>query len=168
FPVVLTSPMTFLQKPFRWLESISRYGSTISGGPNFAYELCLRKITPEQRSLLNLSTWTVAFNGAEPIRAETLDRFAGTFAECGVRREAFRPCYGLAEGTLMVSGGDHRALPDVGYFDSAQLEQHKVVESRELKDARALVGSGRLRSELRTSIVDPGTFEECGSDCVGE
>ncbi len=100
----LMSPVAFLQRPVRWLEAISRTGATISGGPNFAYELCARKITPEQKAGLDLSRWAVAFNGAEPIRAETLDRFAEAFASCGFRREAFLPCYGLAEATLMVTG----------------------------------------------------------------
>ncbi len=102
---MLMSPVAFLQRPLRWLQAISRYGATTSGGPNFAYDLCVRKISPEQRAALDLSSWSVAFNGAEPIRAETLDRFAEAFAPCGFRREAFYPCYGLAEATLFVSGG---------------------------------------------------------------
>ena len=104
-PNVLMSPMAFLQKPYRWLSAITRFGGTTSGGPNFAYELCLRKITEKQRKTLDLSTWRVAFNGAEPVRAETLHRFAEAFGPCGFRREAFYPCYGLAEATLLVSGG---------------------------------------------------------------
>ena len=99
------SPTAFLQRPARWLEAISRYRATTSGGPNFAYELCVNKITEEQRASLDLSSWSVAFNGAEPVRSETLERFAATFAGCGFRREAFQPCYGLAEATLIVSGG---------------------------------------------------------------
>ncbi len=102
---VLLSPMSFLQKPFRWLQAISRYRCTISGGPNFAYDLCVRKITPEQRATLDLSSWRLAFNGAEPVRAETIERFTEYFEPCGFRREAFYPCYGMAEATLIVSGG---------------------------------------------------------------
>ena len=113
-PNVIMSPMSFLQRPFRWLQAISRYRATISGGPNFAYDLCVRKITPQQRATLDLSSWTIAFNGAEPVRAETLDRFAETFEPCGFRREAFYPCYGLAEATLIVSGGLKAAAPVVG------------------------------------------------------
>ncbi|HYP52685.1 MAG TPA: fatty acyl-AMP ligase, partial [Pyrinomonadaceae bacterium] len=101
---VLMSPLAFLQKPLRWLEAVSRYRATTSGGPNFAYELCARKVTAEQRAALDLSSGEVAFNGAEPIRADTLEMFAEAFAECGFRREAFHPCYGLAEATLIVSG----------------------------------------------------------------
>src|SRR5579864_3343160 len=81
------APVAFLQRPFRWLEAISQTGATISGGPNFAYELCVRKITPEQKAKLDLSRWKVAFNGAEPIRAETLERFAEAFAPCGFQAE---------------------------------------------------------------------------------
>ncbi len=88
---VLMSPMTFLQKPFRWLQAICRFRATTSGGPNFAYELCVRKITPEQRKQLDLSSWKLAFNGAEPVRAETLRRFAETFAPCGFRRRRSIP-----------------------------------------------------------------------------
>src|SRR3990172_9361989 len=110
---VLLSPMSFLQKPYRWLKAISRYRSTISGGPNFAYDLCVRKITPEQRATLDLSRWCLAFNGAEPVRAETIDRFSKYFEPCGFRREAFYPCYGMAEATLIVTGGYKSALPVV-------------------------------------------------------
>ena len=104
-PNVLMSPMSFLQKPLRWLQAITRYKATVSGGPNFAYDLCLRRITPEERKTLDLSTWSLAFNGAEPIRPETIAEFTRTFAQCGFQPEAFYPCYGLAEATLMVTGG---------------------------------------------------------------
>src|SRR5690606_27913233 len=87
-----------------WLSAISGRRSVISGGPNFAYQLCVQKIKPEQRDALDLSGWEVAFSGAEPICAETLDRFAEYFAPCGFRKEAFFPCYGLAEATLYVTG----------------------------------------------------------------
>ena len=92
-------------RPVRWLQAISRYKATISGGPNFAYEMCARGITPEQRETLDLSSWDVAYNGAEPVRADTMKRFAATFASCGFRPALLHPCYGLAEATLMVSGG---------------------------------------------------------------
>src|SRR6185369_1412698 len=90
---ILMSPLAFLQRPLRWLQAISRYRATTSGGPNFAYEFCLRRITADQREQLDLSSWRVAFNGAEPVRLETLNRFAAQFADCGFRREAFVPCY---------------------------------------------------------------------------
>src|SRR5262249_42710248 len=99
----LLTPSAFLQRPLRWLAAISRYRGTISGGPNFAYELCVRRVNAAQRETLDLSSWRVAFSGAERVRGETLQRFADTFASSGFRRAAFAPCYGLAEATLGVS-----------------------------------------------------------------
>jgi len=110
---VLMSPLSFLQRPRRWLEAIGRFRGTTSGGPDFAYSLCVRKIPPAEREGLDLSSWRVAFNGAEPVRAATLDAFSEAFAPCGFRKEAFYPCYGLAEATLFVSGGDPEAAPKV-------------------------------------------------------
>jgi len=109
---VLMPPMAFLEKPVRWLKAISNYRANTSGGPNFAYDLCCRKVTAEQMQALDLSAWTLAFNGSEPVRAVTLERFAEKFAGCGFRRESFFPCYGLAEATLYVSG---EKLPSAGY-----------------------------------------------------
>ncbi len=103
FPSVIMAPTAFLQEPMAWLRAISKYGATTSGGPNFAYELCARKVTEADQRELDLSRWDVAFTGAEPVRMETMERFAAAFAPCGFRREAFLPCYGLAEGTLMVT-----------------------------------------------------------------
>jgi len=102
---VLLSAVHFVQQPIRWLRAIARYGATISGGPNFAYDLCVRRITAEQKKDLDLSTWAIAFNGAETVRAATLRRFAEAFRDCGFRPEAIYPCYGLAEATLFVAGG---------------------------------------------------------------
>src|SRR4051794_31186365 len=106
FPVTLMAPAAFLQRPMRWLEAISRYRGTTSGGPNFAYELCIKHARGADLSKLELSTWDVAFNGAEPIDPRTIERFVETFSPCGFRRQAFYPCYGLAESTLIVSGGE--------------------------------------------------------------
>ena len=102
---LLFSPLDFLQRPLRWLKAISRSKATISGGPNFAYDLAARKVTSEQKAELDLSNWTLAFNGAEPVRADTLRRFTEAFAECGFDPDAFYPAYGLAEATLFVTGG---------------------------------------------------------------
>ncbi|HEY0738799.1 MAG TPA: amino acid adenylation domain-containing protein [Herpetosiphonaceae bacterium] len=168
FPVTLMSPLAFLQQPLRWLEAISRFRGTTSGGPNFAYDLCVRKITTEQRRELDLSSWTVAFNGAEPVRAETLDRFAATFAECGFRREAFYPCYGLAEATLIVAGGRLAAPPTIANFASAALEQHQVVAAAENVPPRTLVSSGAALLDQQIAIVDPETLQACPADRVGE
>ncbi|GAF97548.1 unnamed protein product, partial [marine sediment metagenome] len=120
-PNILLSPMSFLQKPYRWLSAISRFRGTVSGGPNFAYDLCVEKVEPEQIKNLDLSCWELAFNGAEPVRAETLDAFAEKFEPCGFRREAFYPCFGMAEATLIISGGYACELPVVRTFEAASL-----------------------------------------------
>jgi 8-amino-7-oxononanoate synthase len=168
-PNVLMSPMSFLQRPFRWLQAISRYRGVVSGGPNFAYDLCVRKITPEQRAKLDLSCWTLAFNGAEPVRSETLERFAETFEPCGFRREAFYPCYGLAEATLLVSGGYKQDPPVVRSFNSKALENREVVgiPSHET-GARKLVGAGQQLSGEKIVIVNPETLTRCAPNEVGE
>ncbi|HUY92924.1 MAG TPA: aminotransferase class I/II-fold pyridoxal phosphate-dependent enzyme [Pirellulales bacterium] len=166
---VLMSPMSFLQRPFRWLQAISRFRAATSGGPNFAYDLCLRKITPEQRAQLDLSSWSVAFNGAEPVRGETLDRFAEMFEPCGFRRDAFYPCYGLAEATLIVSGGFKAAAPVVRSFDAKALENRKVVDVPAMDDAaRRLVGSGRKLPDEQIVVAHPETMTRCGPGEVGE
>ena len=168
-PNILMSPVAFVQKPFRWLQAISRYRGTTSGGPNFAFDLCVRKITPKERATLDLSSWTVAFCGAEPVRAGTLERFADTFAPCGFRPEAFYPCYGLAEATLLVSGGYKTAPPIVRWFDGKALEADRVVsvgagEGR----ARALVGCGQTMPEQQIVIADPSRLIRRPAGQVGE
>ena len=166
---VLMSPVAFLQKPLRWLQAISRYRATISGGPNFAYELCVRKTTPEQRAALDLSSWSLAFNGAEPVRAETIDAFCDAFAVSGFRREAFYPCYGLAESTLMVTGGMKFEPPVIRSFDAVSIETGTVAPIRQdAANARRLVGSGRELDGQDVLIVDPQTHEPLQPGRVGE
>ena len=165
---MLFSPMSFLQRPFRWLETISTYRATTSGGPNFAYDLCARKISPEDRETLDLSSWSVAFNGAEPVRRETLDRFCAVFEPCGFRREAFFPCYGLAEATLLVAGGPGNRKPVVQNFQRAALDQNLVVAaSSDDRDVRSLVGCGHA-PEHEVLIVDPESHAACERGRVGE
>jgi len=169
FPCALMSPVSFLQRPLRWLEAISRYKATISGGPNFAYELCVRKIGPEQISTLDLSSWNTAFNGAEPIRAETIDRFAEAFGPCGFRKQAFYACYGLAETTLIVSGSMNSDLPVIKRFRIGELENNRGIESAsEDEDVRRLVGCGQNLLDTRVIIVNPETLTRCSPEEVGE
>ena len=168
-PNILMSPVAFLQKPFRWLQAISRYRGTTSGGPNFAFDLCVRKITPNQRATLDLSSWTVAFSGGEPVRADTLERFAETFAPCGFRPEAFYPCYGLAEATLLVSGGYKTAPPVVRWFDGKALETDRVVPIAASEGgARALVGCGQTMPDQQIVIADPSRLTLMPAGQVGE
>ena len=164
-PSILMSPVAFLQNPLRWLAAISHYRATTSGGPNFAYELCVRKITDEQKAQLDLSSWRVAFNGAEPVRPETLDRFAAAFASCGFRREAFYPCYGLAEATLFAAGGHLGALPAVRAFAPAGLEQGLAEAAAA---GRALVGCGGTWLDQRIAVVNLETSRCCTPGQVGE
>ncbi len=168
-PNVLMSPMTFLQKPYRWLSAISRFAATTSGGPNFAYDLCVQKITAEQRKTLDLSRWTVAFNGAEPVRAETLDRFSEVFEPCGFRREAFYPCFGLAEATLIVSGGYVAKPPVVRDFQAQALANNRVVPSAPgAAGGRRLVGCGETLPDQKIAIADPEDLTTCPPGWIGE
>ena len=168
-PCILMSPVDFLQKPIRWLQAISHYKATTSGGPNFAYDLCIRKVTPEQLATLDLSSWEVAFTGAEPVRAETLEQFASTFAPCGFRKEAFYPCYGMAETTLIVSGGEKTALPITCNVDKAALEQNRIVKQDKSRgDIQTIVGCGQSPSDQKVIIVDPQSLTMCAPEQVGE
>jgi len=155
----LFSPLHFLQRPERWLTAISRYRPHTSGGPNFAYELCLKNVTPDLLDGLDLSRWKVAFNGAEPVRAATLRRFTETFGPAGFRREALYPCYGLAEATLIVTGGSVHAPPTLAATATAS-EAGSV-------DAAA-VGSGRPGPGVTVVIADPERQEELPEGEVGE
>jgi amino acid adenylation domain-containing protein len=165
----LMSPLTFLQDPFRWLDAISRYRATTSGGPNFAYDLCVRRIPEEKLADLDLGSWRVAFSGAEPVRAATLDRFAERFAVGGFRRSAFYPCYGLAEATLLVSGGRVDDLPAVETFDAGALESGRSegVDRNGRRNVQ-LVGYGRSWLGQSIRIVDPETCRERAGGEIGE
>ncbi|MGG6293713.1 beta-ketoacyl synthase N-terminal-like domain-containing protein [Leptolyngbya sp. AN02str] len=168
-PVCLMAPVMFLQKPLRWLQAISHYRSVVSGGPNFAYDLCLQRIAPEDCSNLDLSCWQVAFTGAEPIRAETLERFAATFASCGFRREAFYPCYGMAEATLMITGGNRRSLPVLKPVQKAALTEHRVIPADgDDTESHILVGCGQAVANHSVMIVHPDTQAACGAEQIGE
>ncbi len=168
-PNVILSPVSFMQKPLRWLSAISRYRCTISGGPNSAYDLCVQKITPEQRDTLDLSRWCLAFNGAEPVRAETIERFSKYFEPCGFRRDAFYPCYGMAEATLIVTGGFKSAPPVIRTFDGHALEANQIIDALpDEEGSRELVGCGGNLLDQRVVIADPTTMMSLPADQVGE
>lgn len=168
-PSVLMSPMTFLQKPIRWLRSISKYKSSISGGPNFAYDLCTSKITDDQLAGIDLSCWETAYNGAEPVRPETLHKFAERFGPYGFDIKAFYPCYGMAETTLIVTGGHKDKLPQLRTFDGWQIDQRRVVPSSpKHPHARELTGCGRVLPGERVAIVDADMLNECEPGRIGE
>ena len=168
-PSVLMPPTAFLQRPVRWLEAITRYRGTITGAPNFAFDLCVDKITPEQRENLDLSSLEIVFTGAEPIRRETLERFAEAFEPHGFRRDVYYPCYGLAEGTLIVSGGVGTGEPVVCTVSRSALARHEVVfAAPEEAEAQTFVGCGGRLLEQEIAIVDPATLTRCPPDRVGE
>ncbi|MGO8744449.1 MAG: AMP-binding protein [Thermoguttaceae bacterium] len=165
----LLAPAAFLQRPVLWLETISRMQATISGGPDFAFDLCTHKIRPEDCDSLDLSSWDVAFVGAERVRASTLERFAEKFARYGFRSDSFFPCYGLAEATLMASGGPRRTPPTVIHVHADALSRHQVQEipSPDLR-SRSLVGCGENLLGQKLAIVDPKTCRLCADGHVGE
>ncbi|MEU5095338.1 fatty acyl-AMP ligase [Streptomyces sp. NPDC020996] len=166
-PAVLMAPFTFLKRPHRWLKMIGDYGVTTGGGPNFAYDLCVRRVTDAQLQTLDLSTWTTANNGAEPVRAETIRAFAERFAPAGFRPEAFFPCYGMAETTLLVSGIPRTAGPRVLDVDAAALERGELAVPRGDEPSRSLVSSGVVR-DFEIRVVDPETHVERPGGHVGE
>jgi acyl-CoA synthetase (AMP-forming)/AMP-acid ligase II/acyl carrier protein len=167
FPVTLLSPVHFLEQPIRWLRALSETGATIAGGPDFAYDLCVERIPPEERAALDLSRWEIAFTGSEPVRAETLERFAATFASSGFRSEAFYPCYGLAEASLFVSGGDRSRPPTVCGADPDALAVGRLREPSD-GTARRLVSCGRTRPGTTVEIVDPESRVPASPGSVGE
>lgn len=165
---VLMSPSAFAEKPLRWLQAISRFRATYSGAPDFAFELCARKVTDEQRAELDLSSWEVAFNGSEPVRAATLDSFMSAFASTGLRPEALRPCYGLAEATLIVSSETPGQLPIVDWFNRQALELGELVLCSRDEGGQPLVSCGPPSPDTRVVIVDPDTRLPSSPGHIGE
>ncbi|MBW4687497.1 MAG: thioester reductase domain-containing protein [Komarekiella atlantica HA4396-MV6] len=169
FPVTIMSPLDFLQKPWRWLMAITRYKATQSLAPNFAYDLACFQTTAEQRAMLDLSSWELAVSGAEPVRAETLDRFVATFEPYGFRREAFNPAYGMAENVVGISLGFKKQLPIVHNIEKAALEQNRVVvEVGESRSTQKIVSCGRTWLDQKILIVDPESLTPCPANQVGE
>lgn len=168
---VLMSPMAFLEKPRRWLQAISDYQAHTSGGPNFAFDLCVQKISRDELDKIDLSSWQLAFNGAETINPQTLQRFSQTFARCGFQERAFYPCYGLAESTLLATGIDKHASPRIAAFDKTDLEQ-RIVNSVDDCDpnARHFVGCGAIDAEAGQGlrIVDSDSGMNCDDGRIGE
>ena len=152
---VLMAPAGFIQRPLTWLRAIHAYSAEVAGAPNFAFDLCVDRFRPEQMEGVDLSGWKLAFNGAEPVRAETLRRFASTFAPYGFRPEALYPCYGLAEATLLVSGGRRASGATTCAVSRRALQDHRAIPAEAGEDAHTLVGCGRGLDGERLAIVDP-------------
>ena len=165
----LMPPEAFIARPMRWLEALSQYGATVTVAPNFAYDLCVERSSAEERATLDLSNLSMAMCGAEPVRAGTLRRFTDAFRSAGFRPEAFHPVYGLAESTLLVSGGSDSAVPVVRHVDSGALGEHRVVDvTPEHPAATPFVGCGRAQRGNQILIVDPASRRPCQADQVGE
>ena len=169
YPVYFLSPADFLQRPLRWLQAISDYRGTFSSAPNFAYDLCLRRISAEHLPQLDLSCWEGAGNAAEPVRSTTLERFTRYFAACGFPQTAFRPAYGLAEATLVVTSGYKNEPICIKTISKQRLEEHTVVTaSSSEQEVEQIVGCGEPVRHQRVLIVDPETLQPCERSQVGE
>ena len=169
FPCIFMSPASFTQKPIRWLKAISDYKATHSGAPNFAYDLCTEKIKPEQCENIDLSSWKVTVNGAEPVRKQTLEKFYEFFAPYGFCWDTFLPGYGLAEATLQVSSARKKNSPTILNVRADSLAHNLIVEATEEEQpARALVGCGSTVLNAKVVIVDPESLVQSPPDRVGE
>ncbi len=166
---VLMSPVAFLQRPIRWLKAISRYRGHTCGAPNFAFDLCVDRTSPEERENLDLSSWKVVINASEPVRAETFDRFTQTFADNGLSRSSLKPLYGLAEATVFVTGGTPGQRPTIRPISGRELDNSRVVVGDEkAPDTRRVVACGRPVMDERVVLVDPETMKRCADGTVGE
>ena len=168
-PCYIMAPLAFVKRPLRWLQAIQNYGATHSQAPNFAYELCLRRIKPAKREGLDLSSWVSAGNAAEPINPRVLREFAEAFGEYGFKWENFSPAYGLAEATLLVSSTPIGKEPVVLQLEATELEKGKItLAAADSSYVRQAVSCGPLVCETNVAIVNPDTLARCGADEVGE
>ncbi|WP_433736335.1 non-ribosomal peptide synthetase [Pseudomonas putida] len=163
-PCVLMSPAYFLGRPLRWLEAISEYGGTISGGPDFAYRLCSERVSESALERLDLSGWRVAYSGSEPIRLDTLERFAEKFAPCGFTQDSFMASYGLAEATLFVAG-----TPRGQGIGHLRVDDQALTHNRaEAGKGSAIMSCGISQPDHEVLIVDPVSLDERADNAVGE
>jgi len=176
FQCYIISPVAFVQRPMRWLEAISRYRVTHTMGPNFAYESCVQKVTPEQLASLDLSCWRMAMSAAEPVRRGTVDNFSRTFSSCGFRPDALCVAYGLAESTCLVSATHHR-LTDGHYREKPRflglkegaLEKNRAEDETDSQQKISyLANCGTPKPDMELLIVDPATKTSCQQNVVGE
>lgn len=165
---IMMSPLSFMQRPVRWLEAISNFKVTHSGGPNFAYDIAVEKMHADEVSYLDLSSWIVAYNGSEPLRLETLQRFTKHFGDAGFKAGALCPCYGLAEATLLVSG-NKKQTPFSAIFIQRELSEGNVIVSNEDdKEAIAVVSSGNVAAGMDCRIINVNSGKECSELEEGE
>ncbi|KZN68930.1 hybrid non-ribosomal peptide synthetase/type I polyketide synthase [Pseudoalteromonas luteoviolacea] len=175
-PACLMNPTYFLQKPLRWLKLLSEFKGVTSSAPNFAYDLCVDSVTEEQLADLDLSHWRSALNGAEPVRASTLERFYQKFQRCGFRHENLAPCYGMAETTLFATGGNVLESPTILCLDSKVMLQNRAevkalpAHTKFINDETHYyaVSSGHSWHNHTVSIVNPDTKQRCLDGEIGE
>jgi acyl-CoA synthetase (AMP-forming)/AMP-acid ligase II len=167
-PCVLLAPVTFIQRPLQWLRAIHNYRAEVAGGPNFAFDLCVRRFRADQVKDLDLSCWKVAFNAAEPVRADTIERFAATFSPYGFEPRAMCPLYGMAEATVLISGGGRGTGPVIRTVSREAFQRHQVAIPAGHDDAHRVVGCGRNIIGQRIAIVDPDTRRRLEADHIGE
>ena len=165
---VLLAPVTFIQRPLRWLRAIHHYGAEVAGGPNFAFDLCVQRFRADQVKDLDLSCWKVAINGAEPVRADTIERFTATFRPYGFDPRATNPLYGMAEATLLISGAPRGSGPIIRAVSRDAFQRHELAPAASADDAHRVVGCGRNLVGERIAIVDPETRQRLGPDHIGE
>lgn len=166
---ILMSPSRFIQTPKKWLQAISDYKVTHSGAPNFAYDLCVNKITPGELEKLDLSNWKVAYNGSEPVRYETLQKFSNHFKAAQFNLNAFYPCYGLAEATLLVSGKKQHQQPTVIFIDKQSVGAGVVrIINKEESNAWPIVSAGKVAGETALAIISTHQVQRCGELEAGE
>jgi amino acid adenylation domain-containing protein len=166
---ILMQPQAFLERPVRWLRAITQYRGTLAGCPNFGFDLAVQRVTPAEREGLDLSSWSLAFNGAEPVRPETVARFTAAYAPYGFHPEAFYPCYGLAEATLMVTGGVRGGGVTLRPVARKALEEHRVQPAgADASQVETLVSCGQPFPDQPLTIVHPETCLPVASGEVGE
>jgi acyl-CoA synthetase (AMP-forming)/AMP-acid ligase II len=165
---VLLAPVTFIQRPLRWLRAIHQYRAEVAGGPNFAFDLCVQRFRADQAKDLDLSCWKLAFNGAEPVRADTIERFAATFRPYGFDPRAINPLYGMAEATLLISGAPRGSGPVIRTVSRDAFQRHQLAPAARKDDAHRVVGCGRNLIGQRIAIVDPETRRRLEADQIGE
>ncbi|MBV9378180.1 MAG: fatty acyl-AMP ligase, partial [Alphaproteobacteria bacterium] len=165
---VIMAPVGFMQRPLSWLRAIHEYRAEVAGGPNFAFDLCVRRYRSEELQGVDLSCWKVAFNGAEPVRANTIERFASTFASHGFDPSNLQPAYGMAEATLLISTGRRGIGPRTRAVSREALQRNQIAAPAHDRDSQILVGCGQQLPGERLAIVDPETKIPAGPGLVGE
>ncbi len=165
---VLMAPNAFMQRPLNWLRAIHHYGAEVGCSPNFGFDLCVSRYRADQMHDVDLSSWKIALNGAEPVHAETITRFSETFAGHGFHPAAIFPAYGMAEATLLIAGGHRGAGHVTRTVSRSGLQAHAVRAPLDEADIQILVGCGRALVNERIAIVEPESSERLAADQVGE